>query len=209
MGSKPVQTEEGNVEGKCKKFLRKTIPTDLLNLKVGKRIQSIVKDSDRKEQLRLFGNNVRMQRDGIDAEDGSVSRMRLLVGTVNCEGKSDACSRNSYDNGVKHEVGNIGITGMVQKSDAVSVGMADDVGMLLVATVPSSMKKKKSGRVFKSENASPGLKQNLKQSSSKFGKEVWDRNVRDGISTSRKEVSIGWREAFQKRKIKNKRAGGY
>ena len=120
------------MEEKCKKFLRKTIPTDLLNLKVGKRIQSIVKDSDRKEQLGLFGNNVRMQRDGIDAEDGSVSRMRLLVGTVKCEGKSEACSRTNYDNIVKHEVGNIGITGMVQKSDAVSVGMADDVGMLLV-----------------------------------------------------------------------------
>ena len=63
----------------------------------------------------------------------------------------------------------------MQKSDAQSVGMADGVGRLLGQTVPSSVRK--CGRVIKPENMSPGLKQNLKQSSSssgrKFGTEMF------------------------------------
>ena len=137
-----------------------------------------MRDSGRTEELGLFGNNVRMERDGMDAEDGSMSRMRLLVGTVQDEGKLGECSATSTDNIVKRENGNVGITGIVQRSDDVSVGMADDAGRLLVGTVPSSMKNKKSGKsVFRQGNESPGLKQNLKQSSSssgrKFGKEMF------------------------------------
>ena len=92
MGLKPVHTEEGNMEGKCKKLSRKMIQPDLLVLKFGEGTKSIVRDSGRTEELGLFGNNVRMERDGMDAEDGSMSRMRLLVGTVQDEGKLGECS---------------------------------------------------------------------------------------------------------------------
>ena len=207
IGSRPVQIEEGNVEGKLRKLLRKTIPTDLLNLKVEKKIQRTVTDSDGHEQLGLCGNNVRMQRDRSDAEDDSVSRMRLLVGTVKCEGESAACSKNSYDHGVKLEAGNVGmlgITGMVQKSDAQSVGMADGVGRLLGQTVPSSVRK--CGRVIKPENMSPGLKQNLKQSSSssgrKFGTEMFGMGSPQAGRKSR--MGAGKLSKNEKLKIKKK-----
>ena len=201
MGLKPVQTEEGNVEGKCKKLLRKTITTDLLKVEK-KIIQSIVKDSDRHEQLGLFGNNFRMQRDWSDTEDGSVNQMRLLVGTVKCEGESAACSKNSYDHGVKHEVGNVGITGMVQNRQDVSVGMADDAGSLLVGTFPSSMKNKKSGRVFRQGNESPGLKQNLKQSSSSSGRKFGTEMFGMGSAQAGRKSRLGGGKLSKNEKVK-------
>ena len=115
------ETLRGSAEGNWQRLLRKTTPTDLLNLKFEKENQSIVTDSYRCEQVGLYGNTG-MQWDKSGAEDGSVSRMRLLVGTVKCEGESAACNRKSCDHGVQHGIGNVGIAGMVQMS---TVGIPD------------------------------------------------------------------------------------
>ena len=116
IGLKSVRINEklrGNAEEKGQKLLRKTIPTDLLNLQVEKENQSIVTDNDRCEQLGLYGNTG-MLWDKSGTEDGSESSGRLLVGTGKCGGESAACNWKSCDRRVLPVIGNVGIAGKVR-----------------------------------------------------------------------------------------------
>ena len=91
MGLNQVHTKEGNVEGKCVKVSRKLTKPDLLEFKPSESSKSDVPDSGQTSELVLSGNNGRMQWDGMGTEDG-MSRMELLVGTVQDEGRMNECS---------------------------------------------------------------------------------------------------------------------
>ena len=182
-------TGEENDGGKLVNVIRKLNEPELLEWKSSLNSENVMPNFDQASVLGISGINGRMEWDGKGTEDG-MRRMRLRVGTVEDEGSIGGGSAGLSGKIVRTVAENIGITGNGRDMPDVSVGKADDRERLLVGTIPKCVQKKKDGKsMVRKDNESPGLKRNLKPSSSssglKFGKDMLGRGSAQAVGKSR------------------------